>query len=221
MRLALNDIRPRMRLVVIDHGCCDPPATRVHALISALREAGAEVVACGPSSIPGLAEQPPGLRGVHLHDIAAANRRFLAAVRDGRPEVLLAALARVSPGLLGLAREAARQTIAEAVDAFDPDAIFVLHAGILAELAIETGVPVAVHVSAADLDAADPREPLSDLVAAALGSAESIIAADSETARRLQAEWLDGDVCDTWPIDSTAAPRILAACRAAIARRAM
>jgi hypothetical protein len=212
-----------MRLLVIDHGCCDPPATRVHALREALRRLGVEAVACGPSSTPGLAEQPPGLRGIHLHDIAAANRRFLAAVRAGTPAAFIAATGGVSAGLLGLARETARQAIAEAVYMVDPQAIFVLHAGILADLAIETGVPVALHVAADDLDAARGSERLDELVTAALGSAEAVIAADAETARRLAADWIDASAaaaCETWPATPDAAERILAACHRAIACRA-
>ena len=212
-----------MRLLVIDHGSCDPPATRVHALRAALRDHGGEAVACGPSSIPGLAEQPPGLRGIHFHDLAAANRGFLAAVRDGSPAAFLAATGSISPSLLGLARETARQTIAEAVDDLDPDAIVVLHAGMFADLAIETGVPVVLHVAAADLAAAGGSPRLTELVAAALGSAEAIIAADDDTARRLRADWLDADaaaVCETWPALPESAARFLAACRRAINRRA-
>lgn len=207
-----------MRLLLVDHGCCDPPATRVHVLRAALLEQGVEAVACGPSSIPGLAEQPPGLRGIHLHDVAAANRRFLAAIRDGSAAAFLSATGSVSPRLLGLAREAARQAIGEAVDLVEPEAIFVIHAGILADLAIETGVPVALHVSAADLDAARGTARVEDLVAAALGSAEALVAGDAETARLLAAEWSDGP-CEIWPLDSAAAPRIVATCREALGRR--
>lgn len=211
-----------MRLLVIDHGCCDPPGTRVHALREALRPLGAEAVACGPSSTPGLAEQPPGLCGIHFHDIAAANRRFLAAVRDGSAAAFIAATGGVSPSLLGLARETARQAIGEAVYTVDPEAIFVLHAGILADLAIETGVPVALHVAAADLDAARGSARLQDLVASAVASAEAVIAADGETASRLTADWIDAaaaEACETWPATPAAADRILAACRRAVARR--
>jgi len=207
-----------MRLLLVDHGCCDPPATRVHALRAAILSHGVEAVACGPSSTPGLAEQPPGLRGIHLHDVAAANRRFLAAVRDGSASAFLAATGTVSPSLLGLAREAARQTIAEAVDSVDPDAIFVLHAGILADLAIETGVPVAVHVSAIDLDATVAAPRLAEIVAATLGSAEAVVAADAETAARLAATWGD-EPAEIWPLGDDAARRILAVCRMAISRR--
>lgn len=211
-----------MRLLLIDHGSCDPPATRVHALRAVLHELGSEAVACGPSSIPSLAEQPPGLRGIHFHDIAAANRGFLAAVRDGSPAAFLHATGGISPSLLGLAREAARQTIAEAVDTVDPDALVVLHAGILADLAIETGVPVVLHVAAADLDAAAGSPRLAELVAAALGSAERIVAADGDAAGRLRAGWLDADTaaaCETWPALPDSAALILAACRQAVARR--
>ena len=212
-----------MRLLLVDHGCCDPPATRVHALRAAMLTPGVEVVACGPSSTPGLAEQPPGLHGIHLHDVAAANTRFLAAIRAGTAEGFLAATASVSPSLLGLAREAARLAIAEAVDVVDPDAIVVLHAGILADLAIETGVPVVLHVAAADLDAAAGSPRLTELVAAALGSAEAIVAADGATAGRLRADWLDADAttaCEIWPAVPESAARFLAACRRALDRRA-
>ena len=146
-----------MRILLIDHGCCDHPHTRIHRLREALVTAGASVAVCGPSSLHGLDEQPTGMHGIHLHDIAAANRRLLAAVRDGAPEAFLAAVADVPSRLLGLARETARQVIAEAADALYPDAIFVLHAGILTDLAVETGAPVAVHVSRADLEAAAAR----------------------------------------------------------------
>lgn len=208
-----------MRLLLVDHGCCDPPATRVHALRAAIQAQGAEAVACGPSSTPGLAEQPPGLRGIHLHDVAAANSRFLAAIHAGSAEAFLAATGGVSPSLLGLAREAARLAIAEAVDTVDPDAIFVLHAGILADLAIETGVPVAIHVSSADLDAASAAPRLAEIVAATLGSAEAVVADDAGTAQRLAADWGD-EPAEIWPLDEAAAPKVLAVCRMAVSRRA-
>lgn len=228
VRLALTDIRLRMRLLLIDHGCCDPPGTRVHALRAALRDHAVVAVACGPSSVPSLAEQPAGLHGIHLHDIAAANRRFLAAVRDGSPAAFLAATAVVSPGLLGLAREAARQTIAEAVDAVDPEAIFVLHAGILTDLAIETGIPVAVHVSLSDLAAADGAAAMRTLVAAAIGSCNAVVAADDATAAVLREHWLAAEgewheppeAIAVWPIgDECRAAAIAAACRDALAHR--
>jgi hypothetical protein len=98
----------------------------------------------------------------------------------------------------------------------------VLHAGILADLAIETGVPVVLHVAASDLDAASGSPKLTELVTAALGSAEIIVAADDETARRLRADWLDATAaaaCETWPAAPESAARLLAACRRALDRR--
>ncbi|MCS5617042.1 MAG: hypothetical protein NZ658_03495, partial [Pirellulales bacterium] len=143
-----------MRILLIDHGCCDHPHTRAHRLRQGIEAAGARVAICGPSRRHGLDEQPPGMHGIHLNDVAAASRTFLAAVENGSPEAFLAAVAEVPSRLLGLARETARQTIAEAADALYPDAIFVLHAGILTDLAVETGAPVVVYVTEADLEAA-------------------------------------------------------------------
>jgi hypothetical protein len=214
-----------MRILLIDHGCCDHPHTRIHRLREALVAAGASVAVCGPSSLHGLDEQPTGMHGIHLNDIAAANRRLLAAVQDGKPEAFLAAVADVPSRLLGLARETARQVIAEAADALYPDAIFVLHAGILTDLAVETGAPVVVYVAAPDLRAAAARPSLRRLVAAALGSSDGIVAADLETAAALRQAWLGSDAdqctrCETWPIDvSDAAARVAAACATALARR--
>jgi hypothetical protein len=214
-----------MRILLIDHGCCDHPHTRVHALRAGLEAAGCRVAVCGPSSLHGLDEQPAGMHGIHLHDVAAASRTFLAAVRDGSPEAFLAAVAEVPSRLLGLARETARQVIAEAADALYPDAIFVLHAGILTDLAVETGAPVVVHVAAADLEAAADRPSLRRLVTAALGSSDGIVAADDAASTALRKGWLEGDAdqcarCDTWPADAAdAASRIAAACAAALARR--
>jgi hypothetical protein len=165
------------------------------------------------------------MHGIHLNDIAAANRRLLAAVQDGKPEAFLAAVADVPSRLLGLARETARQVIAEAADALYPDAIFVLHAGILTDLAVETGAPVVVYVAAPDLRAAAARPSLRRLVTAALGSSDGIVAADLETAAALRQAWLGSDAdqctrCETWPIDvSDAAARVAAACATALARR--
>jgi hypothetical protein len=214
-----------MRILLIDHGCCDHPHTRVHRLHKGLETAGATAAVCGPSSLHGLDDQPPGMHGIHLHDVAAANRRFLAAVQDGGPEAFLAAVADVPARLLGLARETARQVIAEAADAVYPDVIFVLHAGILTDLAVETGAPVVVHVSAADLRAAAGRPSLRRLVRSVLGSCDGIVAADAAVAERLRTDWLDNDPeqylrCETWPIDETdAAVRVAGACAAALARR--
>lgn len=214
-----------MRILLIDHGCCDPPFARVHRLREGLEAAGARVAVCGPSSLHGLDEQPAGMHGIHLHDVAAANHRFLAAVREGGAEAFLAAVADVPSRLLGLARETARQMIAEAADALYPDAIFVMHAGILADLAVETGAPVVVHVAAADLEAASGRPSLKRLVRSVLGSSDGIVAADAAVAERLQRDWLGGDAeqclrCETWPIDAADAAACLAgACAAAQARR--
>jgi len=211
-----------MRILLIDHGCCDHPHTRIHRLRTGLAAAGASVAVCGPSSLHGLDEQPAGMHGIHLNDIAAANRRLFAAVQNGAPEAFLAAVADVPARLLGLARETARQVIAEAAD---PDAIFVLHAGILTDLAVETGAPVVVYIADADLRAAASRPSLRRLVMSALGSSDGIVAADLATSTALRQSWLGDDAdqctrCETWPIDvSDAAARVAAACAAALARR--
>jgi hypothetical protein len=214
-----------MRILLIDHGCCDPPHTRVHRLREGLEAAGVTVAVCGPSRLHGLDEQPRGMHGIHLHDVAAANRRFLAAVQDGAPEEFLMAVADVPSRLLGLARETARQMIAEAADALYPDSIFVLHAGILTDLAVETGAPVVVHVAAADLGAAAGRPSLKRLVRSVLGSCDGIVAADDAVGESLRTEWFGGEAeqvlrHETWPIDvADAAARVAAACAAALARR--
>ena len=115
--------------------------------------------------------------------------------------------------------------IAEAADAIYPDAIFVFHAGILTDLAVETGAPVVVHVSAADLAATVDRPSLRRLVRAAIGSSDGIVAANDAVASDLGQDWLVDDPdacqrCETWPIDTPDAPlKIAAACRAALARR--
>jgi hypothetical protein len=211
-----------MRVLLIDHGNCDHPHTRVHGLRAGLVALGIEAGVCGPSSVPGLEEQPPGMYGIHLHDVAAASRSFIAAVKDGSPQAFLAATAGVPARLLGLTRETARQMIAEAVDVLYPDAIFVLHAGILTDLAVETGAPVVVHVTADDLAAAQDRPSLRNLVAASIGSCAIVVAADDATAATLKAEWLH-DAADVetrlqcWPLAADAATRIAIACR--LARR--
>jgi hypothetical protein len=213
-----------MRVLLIDHGCCDHPHARVHAYRADLESLGLAAAVCGPSTVPGLERQPPGMHGIHLHDIAAASRPFLAAVRDGSPAAFLTAVADVPARLLGLVRETSRQMIAEAADALYPDAIFVLHAGILTDLAVETGAPVVVHVSQADLDAAAGRASLRRLVTAAIGSSEVVVADDAAVAADLRNAWLgsEADVpgrLETWPADATSAGRIAAACRLALARR--
>lgn len=213
-----------MRVLLVDHGCCDPPHARAHAFRAGLAQFGVVAAVCGPSTVPGLEEQPPGMHGIHLHDIAAASRPFLAAVREGTAEAFLAAVPGVPSRLLGLVRETARQMIAEAADALFPDAIFVLHAGILTDLAVETGAPVVVHVAAADLAAAAARPSLRRLVSAAIGSSEVVVAADAATAAVLRGDWLGADAdapgrCEAWPADAGCAGRIAAACGRALARR--
>lgn len=208
-----------LRVLIIDHGCCDHPHTRAHRIRAGLEAAGIRAAVCGPSTVPGLDEQPPGMYGIHLHDIAAASRPFLAAVRDGSPQAFLAAVAGVPSRLLGLARETARQMIVEASDALYPDAIFVLHAGILTDLAVETGAPVVVHVSGTDLEVAAGRPSLRRLVAAAIGSSDRVVASDATAAALLHMGWLGDEPCDVWPIDADAAGRVAAACRAALSRR--
>ena len=213
-----------MRILLIDHGCCDHPHTRVHALRADLESLGLAAAVCGPSTVPGLERQAPGMHGIHLHDIAAASRPFLTAVRQGTPEAFLAAVPDVPSRLLGLVRETARQMIAEAADALFPDAIFVLHAGILTDLAVETGAPVVAHVAAADLEAAAARPSLRRLVSAAIGSSEVVVAADAGVAAALRGPWLGAEAdapgrCETWPIDAGCAGRIASACGRALARR--
>lgn len=214
-----------MRILLIDHGCCDHPHTRIHHLRGGLEAAGCTVAVCGPSRRHGLDEQPAGMFGIHLHDVAAASRAFLAAVHDGSPESFLAAIAAVPSRLLGLARETARQTIAEAADTLYPDAIFVLHAGILTDLAVETGAPVVVHVSNIDLAAAEGRPSLRRLVTAAIGSSDGLVANDAATTAALENGWLAVGAdqhgrCETWTLDAAdAAVRIAAACAAALAKR--
>lgn len=213
-----------MRILLIDHACCDPPHGRVHALREAINACGATAAICGPSGVSSLEASQPGFHGIHLHDVAAASRVLLAAVRDGSPEAFLAAVAEVPSRLLGLVRETARQMIAEAVDALDPDAIFVIHAGILADLAIETGAPVVVHVAACDLAAAATRPSLRRLVGAAIGSCGVVVAADEAVAGTLQQAWLEEDAiaegrCETWPLGPDRGDAMLAACRRAVSRR--
>ena len=211
-----------LRLLIIDHGCCDPPAGRVHRCRDLFAREGIKTLACGPASVSALDAPTPGLHGIHLRDIAAANKKLAKAVREGRPETFLDTAPSIPSALLGLVRETARQAIAEAVDAFDPAVILVLHAGIFADLAVETGVPVIVHVGPSDLAAAGRDERVRDLVAAALGSAEVVIVADDTTQITLVDGWLDEPPVGyglTGPIDEGCAGRIAAAVRLACRRR--
>lgn len=211
-----------MRLLLIDHGSCDHDHTRVHHCRAALGRLGIAAAICGPSSIPQLEQQHDGMYGIHLHAIAAASHRFLAAVREGSAESLLGVVPMLSPRLLGLVRETARQLIAEAVDATDPDVIFVMHAGILADLAAETGAPVAVHVAQTDLTAAASKPLMRTLVGRVLGSCEAIIAADADVAAALRDGWVATDdlaAIEAWPLGPESADQIAAICRTALARR--
>ena len=210
-----------MRLLLIDHGSCDHDHTRVHHCRASLGRLGIEAAICGPSSIPQLEQPHAGMYGIHLHAIAAASHRFLAAVREGSAESLLSVVPSLSPRLLGLVRETARQLIAEAVDAIDPDVIFVMHAGILADLAAETGAPVVVHVAQTDLAAAAGKPLMRSLVARALGSCEAVIAADTAAADSLRAGWLESgdEPIDVWPLGPACAEQIAATCRTALSRR--
>ncbi len=209
-----------MRILIIDHGCCDHPHTRVHRLREALAARGHEATVCGPSSVSHLEAQQPGMHGIHLRDVAAASRTLFAAVEDGSAAAFLETVATVPSRLLGLVRETARQMIAEAADALYPDVIFVLHAGILTDLAVETGAPVVVHVSAVDLGAAASRPSLRRLVTAAIDSS-LVVAADEPTATALVANWLHDTAagCDAWPADADHAAAIEAACTRAVAHR--
>jgi hypothetical protein len=211
-----------MRLLLIDHGSCDHDHTRVHHCRADLGRLGIAAAVCGPSSIPQLEQPNDGMYGIHLHAIAAASHRFLAAVREGSAESLLSVVPSLSPRLLGLVRETARQLIAEAVDATDPDVIFVMHAGLLADLAAETGAPVVVHVAQTDLTAAAAKPLMRTLVGRALGSCETVIAADTPAADMLRAGWIEPDdtePLDVWPLGPRCAEQIASACRTALSRR--
>ena len=211
-----------MRLLLIDHGNCDHDHTRVHRCRADLARLGITATVCGPSSTSQLETPRVGMYGIHLHSIAAASHRLLAAVREGTAESLLGVVPSLSPRLLGLMRETARQLIAEAVDATDPDAIFVMHAGILTDLAVETGAPVVVHVSPADLTAAEGKILMRTLVRRSLGSCDAVIAANDAAAAALRAGWVECDddtPIDVWPLGPACAEQIAAACRTAVARR--
>jgi hypothetical protein len=140
----------------------------------------------------------------------------------GRAEAFLDTTPTIPTALLGLVRETARQAVAEAVDAFDPAAILVLHAGIFADLAVETGVPVVIHVGPTDLAAAGLDERVHDLVVAALGSAELLIGADEATLATLKSQWLgEAEACENraGPIDDHCAGWLAEAVRIACRRR--
>jgi len=210
-----------MRVLLVDHGCCDPPTTRAHRYRAQLAHQGIETLICGPAEAsPGL--PAGGLHRINLQGMAAASPLLLHLLRDGTAQAFLQATGELPGHLLGLVRETARQTLAAAVDALEPDVIFVLHAGILADLAVETGAPVAVHVAHADMAQYHHAPPTQarELVAAALASAELVIAADDATAEELHQHWLDATPpLPVWPLEEGAGEPIAAACRTALQRR--
>lgn len=215
-----------MRLLLVDHGCCDGALSRGFRCRDALAREGIEALLCGPATVSPLEAATPGLHGIPLKAVAAGNRAFAAAVRDGDPDAFLRTSAGLPAALLGLVRETARQAMAEAVDGFDPAAILVLHAGIFADLAVETGLPVVILASTADLAAARRDRRVCELVAAALASAEAVVPADDEAAAALAADWLDdpdpaaassGPLAG--PVDGDGAASLAAAVRLACRRR--
>jgi len=210
-----------MRVLLVDHGCCDPPTTRAHRYRAQLAHQGIETLICGPAEAsPGL--PAGGLHRINLQGMAAASPLLLHLLRDGTAQAFLQATGELPGHLLGLVRETARQTLAAAVDALEPDVIFVLHAGILADLAVETGAPVAVHVAHSDVARYRHAPPTQsrELVAAALASAELVIAADAATAEELQQHWLDATPpLPVWRLEDGAGEPIATACRTALQRR--
>lgn len=215
-----------MRLLLVDHGCCDGPLARGFRCRDSLARHGIEALLCGPASVSPLEAATPGLHGIPLKAVAAGNRAFAAAVRDGDPDAFLRTSAGLPAALMGLVRETARQAMAEAVDGFDPAAILVLHAGIFADLAVETGLPVVILASLSDLASArrDPR--VCELVAAALASAEAVVPIDDAAAGTLAADWLDdpGPAAPlarplSGPVDGAGAACLAEAIRRACRRR--
>jgi hypothetical protein len=210
-----------MRVLLVDHDCCNPPTTRVHRYRAQLAQQGIEALICGPAEAShGL--PAGGLHHIDLQDMAAASPLLLHQLREGTAQAFLQATGDLPGHLLGVVRETARQTLAAAVDALDPDVIFVLHAGILADLAVETGAPVAVHVAHSDVARYRHTPPTQarELVAAALASAELVIAADQATAQELRQHWLDDTLSlPIWPLEDGAGKPIAAACRTALQRR--
>ena len=148
-----------------------------------------------------------------------SNRAFAAAVREGDPDAFVRTTASLPAALLGLVRETARQALAEAVDGFDPEAILVLHAGIFADLAVETGLPVVIHATESDLEAARKDLRVCELVAAALASAEGVVPADEATAKVLEAHWCDGPVAPVAAAEGDGVAVLAAAVRHACRKR--
>ena len=96
------------------------------------------------------------------------------------------------------------------------------HTKVLVTATVETGVPVVVHVGPYDLTAARHDERVHALVAAALVSAEVVMAADPSTGGLLAAEWLDAAATNAGPvagIDEDCGPALAAAVRRAARQR--
>lgn len=125
---------------------------------------------------------------------------------------------RLSDEQLAVAREEARQAVYRAVDEGSPDVILVLHAGAIADLAVETGVPLVMHAALADLEAAG-EGIVRELVASSLGAADVVVADDAKTARALRRdEWVSDDV-EVEIVPRADAAKLVAACRRASDRR--
>jgi hypothetical protein len=125
---------------------------------------------------------------------------------------------RLSDEALATAREEARQSVYRAVDEGNPDVILVLHAGAIADLAVETGVPLVMHAALADLEAAG-EGIVRDLVASSLGAADIVLADDARTERSLRRdEWVSADV-EVEIVPRSDAAKLVAACRRASDRR--
>lgn len=126
--------------------------------------------------------------------------------------------ARLSDAQLAVAREAARQAVSRAVDGDCPDVILVLHAGAIADLAVETGVPLVVHAAIADLESAGDGI-IRELVASSLGSADVVLADDAATESALRRDgWVPHDA-EIEIVSRSDAARLVAACRRAGDRR--
>ena len=125
---------------------------------------------------------------------------------------------RLSEDVLARARETARLAFDRAVDEGDPDVILVLHVGPIADLAVETGVPVVIHASVTDLDATGDGR-VRELVASSLGAADIVAAEDKATAATLRRDgWVSDDV-EVEIVPRSDAALLVAACRRASDRR--
>lgn len=119
---------------------------------------------------------------------------------------------------LAVVREEARRAFDRAVENGNPDVILVLHAGAIADLAVETGVPLVVHAAVEDLEAAGQGR-VRELVASSLSSADVVVADDADTARLLRREgWVADDV-EVEIVPPSDVVRLVEACRRASDRR--